>query len=142
MKIGDVVETAIWLTGDEPEEMKRRYIDDVCAVIEKQCHSEHVMHGPITFTEKRPGEYRVPPVPDHIQGQRVRLFVAETTIMSVIETKEGSFVAQLDHVDLIRLRRYTRRQARRPMTDQECDQIIEQYGPEAALDTLRRATRH
>ena len=142
MKVGDVIETAIWLSGDESEEMRQRYINDVCAAIEEQCHTEHVLHGPITFTEKRPGEHRVPPVPDHIQGQRVRLFVAETTVMSVIETKEGSFVANLDHVDLIRLRRFTRRQARKVMTDQECDQIIEQYGPEAAIDSLKQTTRH
>ena len=148
MRIGEVVESAIWLSGEETAEDRRRFETDVCAAIDILCNDMGFLHGPVTFIEKRPGDDRVPAVPDHIQGPRVRLLVAEAELTTrKPESKPDSFVANLDRQDAIRLRHLTRRaQAKhmpdRKLTDAECDKIIEQYGPEAALDTLRRATRH
>ena len=136
MKIGDVIESAIWITGEEPTTLRARYEQDVCNAIDYLCHEYHFIHGPITFIEKLPGTDRAPSVPDHIHGQRVRLLVAEATVTDkVIETSEGSFVANLNHKDLQRLRTIIRRH--RMLTDEQCDEIIEQIGPEAALDTLK-----
>lgn len=138
MNLGEVIESAIWLTGDESQELRKRYEQDVCQAIDDLCQEHAVLHGPVTFTEKRPGDDRVPPVPDHIQGGRVRLLVAESVVTEhAPQTSIGSFVANLELKDLTRLRKITRRY-RPGLTDQQCDEIIEELGPEAALDTLRR----
>ena len=142
MKIGDVIESAIWLTGDESQEMRERYKRDVTEAIDYFCHENNFLHGPVTFIEKLPGTDRVPPVPDHVQGQRVRLLVAESTITAkAVVAPKGSFIANLDKHDLDRLRKITRRASMKVcmkiLTDAECDEMIENLGPAAALDTLR-----
>ena len=81
LKVGDVIENSIWITGDEPYGMKERYRVDVSGTINDLCAKEGFEHGPITMIEKRPGDHRVPKVPDHIQGQKVRLLVLESTLV-------------------------------------------------------------
>ena len=146
MGIGDVIEHSIWVTGDESLEIRNRFKTDVIKAIDDLCDEHRVNHGPVVWIEKRPGDGRVPEVPDHVQGQRVRLLVAETEVVSIrpIE-KPVSFIANLDRIDLLRLRKITRKAHQKHvnggMTDEECDRIIEDYGPEAALETLRKTMR-
>ena len=143
MRLGEVIESAIWLTGEESEELRTRYEQDVSQAIDDLCYEYGMLHGPIQWVEKIPGTDRVPTVPDHIQGQRVRLLVAESTVTDYApQTSEGSFVANLECKDVERLRLITRKAARKTLTDEECDEIIEEHGPEAALDTLRRQVLH
>ena len=144
-KTGDFIESAIWITGDESPAIRARYEYDVIQAVADMCSDQGFEYGPVIFTEKRPGEDRVPPVPDHVQGSRVRLLVGEAQILGkYVDTSEGSFVANLDKKDLIRLRAITRnrclKQHGQTMTDGECDEYIEQYGPEAAVETLRKHT--
>ena len=142
MKIGDFIESSVWLTGEESPELRRQYEKDVAEAIEYFCHEHRFQHGPVAFTEKKPGADRVPPVPDHVAGPAVRLLIAESEITGKRpETSVGSFTAQLDKVDLQRLREITRRVRRSygaPLSNRECDAIIEEIGPEAALTTLRK----
>ena len=147
MNIGDTIESAIWLNGEETLEQRQRFEHDVTQSIETVCRDEGLLHGPVRFIEKRPGQERVPEVPDHIQGQRVRLLVGEADIVAKRpEEKPGSFIANLDRMDLLRLRKLTREAHRKQnntgLSDSDCDVIIEQYGPEAALATLRKGVRH
>ena len=141
MKIGEIIESAIWLTGDESEETRKRYEQDVTEAIDYFCHKNEFTHGPVAFVEKLPGTDRVPAVPAHISGPRIRLLVAESTITAkAVITPQGSFIANLDKHDLDRLRKITRRagmKTRRILSDAECDDIIEKLGPATALDTLR-----
>ena len=51
----------------------------------------------------------------------------------------GSFVLDLDPLDLQRLREITRRASGRHLTDFECDAVIENYGPDVAAAVVRRA---
>lgn len=143
MRPGDTIEAAIWVTGDEPPELRARYEADVAEAIERETAAVGMAHGPVQWTEKHPLDDRVPPVPDHIQGSRVRLLVAEAAIVGpCVVSPAGSFVAQIEHRDLERLRLLTRREAAkhgRSLSDAECDELLEQLGPEAAIDTLRRA---
>lgn len=139
MKTGDVIEAAIWITGDESPSLRAHYEQDVRQAISDMSATARFEHGPVTFTEKRPGDDRVPPVPDHVQGSRVRLLVAESAVTAVaIQTPKGSFVANLENKDLLRLRLITRSAAKTVLTDDECDKIIEEIGPEAAVETLRK----
>jgi hypothetical protein len=143
MKVGDVIESSIWITGDENPEMRKQYEIDVRQAIADLCASEHVSHGPITFHELHPDNERTPQVPDHVQGSRVRLLVGEATVDHPVPvSSQGSFVANLDKKDLLRLRLITRKawakqNPKDVLTDQQCDEYIEQFGPEAAVETLR-----
>jgi len=142
MNTGEIIESSIWLTGDESPEMRIRYELDVSNAIDYLCHEHSVLHGPVTFSEKRPEEDHVPPVPDHIQGQRVRLLLAEAEIVGkAVVSPQGSFVANLEHKDLQKLRGIIRRERHKrgegTLSNEVCDEIIEQIGPDAALDTLR-----
>ena len=148
MKIGEVVESAIWLSGTESTEDRLRFESDVSAAIGMLCDDAGFLHGPIVFIEKLPGADRVPVVPDYIQGPRVRLLVAEAELTArKPESTPDSFVANLERTDAMKLRSLTRLAHAKHfpdgrMTDAECDKIIDRYGPEAAIDTLRKATRH
>lgn len=128
---GDVIESAIWLTGDESKQIRTRYELDVTHAIQSLCREQGFTAGPIRFTEKRPEEDRVPEVPDHISGPRVRLLVAEAIVLL---KDSNSFTANLDHADLIKLRHIIRKY--RNLNDEECDALIDQLGPQAVLETL------
>lgn len=142
LKTGDVIENAIWITGDEPEGLKEKYRKDVSGTIDDLCEQEGFIHGPITMYELRPGDESVPIVPPHIYGSRVRLLVVESTLVKKLVLEgEGSFIGELEHKDLLRLRAITRKAIQktypRQVLDYECDEVIEKLGPEAALDALR-----
>ena len=139
MKVDDFIESAIWITGDESPLTRKRYEQDVNQAISDMCAEQGFEHGAVTFIEKRPGDDRVPSVPDHVQGSRVRLLVAEAKIIGRRVFTKGSFVSNLDKKDLERLRTITRREAKKVLTDEECDRFIEEYGPSAAVDTLRKS---
>jgi len=140
MQVGDVIESAIWITGEESEEMLNQHEDHITTVIDDMCAGEDCVRGPLTFHELRPGEERTPEVPDHIQGDRVRLLVAVATVVgAVVPTSQGSFIAQLDIKDLKRLRFLTRKHAPHSLSDEQCDAVIEECGVEAALETIKHA---
>lgn len=142
MKPGETLESAIWLDGCETDMDLRRFKSDVIDAIDKACAENNLLRAPVRFIEKKPGEDRVPPVPDHIQGLDVRLLVAEADITGYAP-KPGAraFVGDLDKKDLDQLRVMTRRayEASNPgktLNDYECDDVIEELGPDTALRTL------
>jgi len=135
MRLGDIIESGIWVTGDEPESMRKWYEGQVSEAMCYLASEQGFNLGPVMFTEKHPMDDRVPEVPDHIQGSRVRLLVGEAVVESVID--RGSFIANLEYEDLQRLRTITRKKAGRPLQDWEADQVIDMLGPDAALDTMR-----
>lgn len=146
MKPGEVIETAIWLNGTETPELLSRYKQDCHECIRVMADEHKVLFAPLQFIEKKPGEDRVPPVPDHIQGPNVRLLVAEAKVVcNAPQIAARSFLYDLDPKDLERLRQITRRvhakdQPREaPLTDAQCDAIIEEIGPQAAYDAVRKA---
>lgn len=148
MKVDDLIESSIWITGDESPATRSRYEHDVRNAIDDMCADEGFEYGKVRFIEKLPGSDRVPKVPDHVQGSRVRLLVAEALIIGkrIINSK-GSFIANLDKKDLMRLRQLTRNQWAKHnpghrLNDSECDNYIEAYGPEAAIETLRTNNLH
>jgi hypothetical protein len=141
--VGDMIETAIWLTGDESKELRKRYEGDVCLAIDDLCKELDLVHGPVIFSVNRPGEERVPEVPDHISGQCVRLLVGQSLVVGRTQSAspEGSFINNLDPQDLFRLRDITRKVAPRYLTDEECDAVIEELGVDTALETLKENVR-
>ena len=143
MKPGDVLETAIWLDGRKTDELKHKFEKDLRESLAGMADEERVIIGPLMMTEKRPGEDRVPGVPDYIQGPDVRLLVGEATVFACLPATESRFVDDLDEKDLERLRSILRRVHRsynpgKPdLSDEKCDEYINVNGPDAALAALR-----
>ena len=149
MKLGVIIESAVWLDGRETAEDRERFEEDVRNAIHTVCTGEGWLHTPVKFAEKHPFDDDVPDVPDHVQGYRVRLLIGAAEVTGKApESKPDSFVANLDRKDLVRLRRMTRDAHAKSMygdwvlSDRECDKVIEECGPEAALAALREHTVH
>jgi len=142
MKLGDVIENAIWMTGDESAGLREKYKNDVLGTMDDLCDQEGFIHGPITMHELRPGDDRCPEVPSHVHGSRVRLLVVESTLVKKLVVESApSFVDNLDRADLVKLRKITRDRAAKDLkkiiSNEECDEVIELLGVDAALATLR-----
>lgn len=140
LRPGDVLEIAIWLDGTETPALRARFDKDLCTNLAEMAGIEGMIIGPLIMAEKRPGEDRVPKVPDHIQGPDVRLLVGEARVIcrQPFFALPGSFVGDLDRKDLARLREITRRAAPEQLSDMECERIIEEIGPAAAIEALRK----
>ncbi len=144
MKPGDTVEPqAMWLDGTETPELLERYRQDVLNAMLALAQSQGLALTPIRWSQKLPGEDRVPEVPDHIQGPSVYLLVAEAEVMACLETYDpGNFLAELEPRDLLRLRGVTRKAyakqfpGREPLSDRQCNTLINDLGPDAALASL------
>jgi len=145
MKIGDTVHNAIWLTGDEPEGMKDHYENKVKESITYLCAEQGFVHGGYKVSEHRPdadlSKYlKKPGVP--VQGSKVRLLVVESDVVDETQKVEiGSFVHNLERKDLMKLRKITRnayvKYYKSFPSQEEVDEIIEELGPDAAVETLR-----
>lgn len=101
------------------------------------------------FLEKKPGEDRVPPVPQHIEKNAgdlslIRLLTVEAIVDGVYVHTESMLTTNLEPKDLERLRVITRRARLKthpiPLTDAECDEVINELGPEAAVEALEKQT--
>lgn len=140
---GEILQTAIWLTGEEPSEMKAQFEVDLRAALATVADECGVIIGPLFVTEMKPGEERVPEVPDYIQGRDVKLLVGEATIIGDAFVSEGVFVTDLEPKDLERLCIILRRvhQIYNPgkpeLSREKCHEYINCNGPDAALEALR-----
>lgn len=139
----DTFETAIWLDGKETAEHVKMFIHDIKAALMREAQAKGVVVGPPTFTEKRPGEPRVPPVPKHVSGPNVRLLVVEAPVVCAAPlVKAQGFVFDLDKKDLERLRAVVRKAWNNPaLSDEMCDRVINKLGEEVALAALRGNTK-
>lgn len=136
MKPGDTIENAVWVSGSESPGALERYEAMVRESFAAASDEYHIVLGPMRTLVKRPGDDRVPPVPDRITGPDVRLIVYEADVLCrAPEVNTRHFVGDLEPKDLERLREVVRRRAPH-LTDLECDDVIEQLGPEAAIATL------
>ena len=94
--IGEVIEQAIWITGEEPPELQAQFEKDLRAGLADIAGQYGVIIGPLIMRELKPGQERVPKVPDYIQGPDVRLLVGEATVIGEELKSEGRFIADLD----------------------------------------------
>lgn len=151
MSPGDVIESAIWIDGTESAEQRQAHEELVRANVAEICRDNGLSHGPVVFVEKHPYDERVPPVPDHIDKQapdptQIRLLVAEATVLGYEVQQSDSIAANLESRDRGRLRDITRKVHRQRypqearLTDEECDAMIDEIGPDAAVEALRRNT--
>ena len=92
-----------------PPELRQQYEKDVTEAIDYFCHEHRFQHGPVAFTEKKPGADRVPPVPDHVAGPAVRLLLAESEITGKARDLRRFVHRPTGQGGLQRLREITRR---------------------------------
>lgn len=136
----DTAQVAIWISDSEPpakimwwkaEEAPRR--------LRESADAAGVTLGPITWRELQPGQEDAGHPPDGVQGDNVRLLVAEAEVTGhrpQIVTR--SFMADLDPKDLARLRAITVRAALpHVITEAEADAVIERFGPAVAEKVLK-----
>lgn len=140
MKPGDLAECAIWIDGTETEAALRQWKAD-CAYLISHSQEPNLKLGPLAFEIKRPGEDRVPKVPDHLKGPDVRLLVATAEVLGFEIAKRSSFLDELTERDLIKLRKATRRQYGK-LSDEQCDQLIERLGPSVAAREISGQAVH
>lgn len=147
-KPGEIIETAIWLSGQETAEDLTRFAHDVRNALDEAAAAAGVVITDPHALTKYPGDERVPEVPDHISGPDVRLLVIEALVTGYAQADNDNFtVNELEPDDLARLRRITRGRYEEMMrmrgldppalTDRQCDTIINDAGPEAAMGSLR-----
>lgn len=145
MKIGETVTASAWLTGKETPDLRAMWEARAVEAIDILCEQHGFLHGPVRYEALPPkSDRRVPEVPNHLSGPNVRLLVAEADITGIRLIDNRAFVGDLDPKDLQRLRQINYENAAKRgvfLTIAECDDIIEELGPEAALDTLRREYR-
>ncbi len=143
-KIGDIIEWAYWMTGEETQGDLQDFTEATRMAFKSHEIEEHVMLSMPEAHVVRPGEERCPPVPDHIHGADVQLLVFESRILLDLPgEKESRFADELEKDDFNRLAKITREHyARRfprfpPLTDGQVRTVINDLGPDAALDALR-----
>lgn len=150
VELGTVVETAIWLNGEEtPEQQKRWKEEDLPALMQVYEYENGVILGDLDFTELLPIDERVPEVPDHIRGIDVRLLLATTQVIRYADPKvmPRSFIEDIAYEDLQLLRDATRSAHKKNspevprLSDKRCDEIIEYLGPETADRVLHDAIK-
>ena len=153
MNPGELVEMAIWLSGTETPEQIERWKNIDCPNMARATERQNnVAIGPLEFTVKKPGEDRVPQVPEHIHGPDVRLLVCEAQTFApksnlTMQTRGLGFIHDLTPDDLAKLRKMTRRAHAKAnpgdrLNNQQCDRVIESLGPDIAVRTLRDGAIH
>lgn len=136
--MGDAHEAALWFNADKPTEysdakkgIEIAFVDTALAL--------GVMFGPISFEIVDPLSPRVPPPPANFRGA-IRCLIGTATVVSLWTPRESRFTDDLKPSDLADLRRATRQAFMQAggftMTDEECDDWINEVGPDAAVDTF------
>ena len=143
-KIGEIIEWAFWMTGEETQSELRDFTDATKMAHKSYEQEEHVMLSQPVARVVRPGEERCPPVPDHIHGADVQLLVFEARVLLDLPgEKPNRFADELEKDDFNRLAKITREQYARyfprypRLSDGQVRTIINDLGPDVALETLR-----
>ena len=136
---GDIIETFMWLGGNETPGQLERFKADVLEQMSVTAGASGYALGPLRWRTVKPGDECVSQ-PHHVDGPDVRLLVGEATVMQ----PPSFFTAQLGPEDLEDLRGLTRHAhalkypAELPLSDAQCDTYINDLGPDAAVAALSR----
>jgi hypothetical protein len=131
MRIGDVIPAALWYNNDNPKE-KTDAERGITEVINGIAAEEEVKIGPFHWDDVDPLSPRVPEPPKHYQGD-ARCLIGEVVVIGHMKDPSKDFASDLEEDDLQRLRAITREKMG-PLTDDECDDQINEWGPEVAYE--------
>lgn len=155
LKQRDTAELAVWISDDDPPgKLEWWKTLEAPRLFAESAQAAYVRLGPLRWYELQPGEGRAGTPPDCIQGQNVRLLVADADVIGRVPIPEPQslFTQDLEPADLEKMRAATRRaygpvvasdgKTLRQLRDDECDKIINAVGPEAAAKEAVNATIH
>ncbi len=150
------LEVAIWYDANEYVDPIKSCSGSIKDMIGIMCAGTKDTHGNIDYKILKPGDDRVPSVPrwlEKVKGATPRLLVAttKTQLMGSVSSANQelpSIIGDLDKKDMIRLRFMTRKAHHKaypndaPLTDHECDQIVDKLGLEIVMEQLRSSVVH
>ncbi len=149
VKVGDPLELAIWFDAEETKDPITKVRDSIEEVFSAFSETKKVKCGEITFRILKPGDDRVPDVPMWLEtkkGAKPSLLVATAPTSTFESKKPQGILGDLDKKDIERLRVITRNAHikhypyQQPLTNEECDQIIDVMGMEVVQEQLSRST--
>ncbi len=147
------LEVAIWYDANEYVDPIKSCSESIRDMIDIMCAGTKDTHGDIDYKILKPGDDRVPSVPRwlaKVKNATPRLLVAttKTRLMSSVRQEIPSITGDLDKKDIARLRLITQKAHHKscpddsPLTNYECDQIIDKLGIEIVMDQLRSSVVH
>ena len=147
----DDLEVSLWYDANVHSDPINSCSESIGDMLDLICKKNGVVHGNIRYEILKPEDDRVPPVPrwlENINGVVPRLLVAVTKVTKNIHQEPMGISGDLGKKDLARLRAITQREHRMahpkttPLTDSECDKIIDKLGLEVVLEQLGSSTVH
>ena len=145
------LEFAIWYNANEHSDIINSCSKSIIDVLDTICTKNNTHHDEVNFEILKPGDDRVPQVPrwlEIIDGVCPELLVATTKVIGNVQEVPIGITGDLDKKDLARLRIITQREFRMqypsaiPLTDHECDQIIDKLGLDVVMDQLSSSVVH
>ncbi len=143
------IEFAIWYDANEHLDPINSCGESIKDALDAICVKNKTGHGKISYEILKPGDDRVPSVPRWLEttdGVIPRLLVATAETLGYVYQGSMGIVGDLDKKDIARLRVIVQRVHQKfhpkttPLTDPECDRIIDQQGIEVVMDQLRSST--
>ena len=147
----DDLEVSLWYDANVHSDPINSCSESIGDMLDLICKKNGMVHSNIRYEILKPEDDRVPPVPrwlENINGVVPRLLVAVTKVTRDLHQEPMGMSGDLDKKDLARLRTITRREHRKahpnttPLTDHECDQLIDRLGLEVVLEQLGSSTVH
>ena len=133
MKIGDMLPAALWYNNDHPKEKAnaKRGIEEA---LKMTAEDAGVTLGPINWDDVDPHSPMLKEAPpDGFQGD-IRCMIGSAIVAGLVP-RAVDFTDDLTPEDLHTLRTATRKKMGAPdLTDEECDDQINSYGPDLAAD--------
>ena len=150
------LEVAIWYDANQYVDPIKSCSESIKDMIDIMCAGTKDTHGDIDYKILKPGDDRVPSVPRWLEktnGAIPRLLLATTktqlmSSVSNVNQELPSITGDLDKKDVARLRYMTRKAHHKsrpddgPLTNYECDQIIDKLGIEIVMDQLKSSVVH
>lgn len=136
--LGTPMECGLWYNADKPTE-RANAKKGVETAFFNTGMAYNVNFGPISYEDVDPLSPRVCAPPDHFQGT-VRCLIGTARVVSYYTPQCSRFTDDLRPHELAEFRRATRDAFMRAggfkLSDEECDDWINEVGPDAAVDTF------
>ncbi len=143
-RIGDILEFAFWVTGEETEEEIHAMAEQADKRMSDVMRDDNIMLAKCGVVELKMGDERLPELPNHIHGPDVRCLIFEARVLLDLPAPSKSrFADELEKDDFRRLSVINQTAYSRlfpnapPLTHGQQKTIINGIGEEAVLDVLR-----
>ena len=150
-KPNEKLEVAIWFDANKHADPIISCSESIRDMLDIICTKNKVVRSDISYEILRPEDDRVPSVPrwlEKIKGSIPRLIVATVKVKASVYREPIGIIGDLDKKDITRLRVITQREHRMahpnttPLTDYECDQLIDKLGLQVVMEQLGSNTVH